>query len=316
MSQDPRALKESIKLYYAEFGRDVAAMIATELVDKGGFELLLPKLGLIDPLDNSARYHALHSFLKTKGPDALLRKISGLGEDFKIQSADTRNITSENDRRLTEMALRDARVKKERAAATNAPSGIEPIRPPQQGALSPHPGGYPTPMSPSFATPAVQPGAAATPIQPSAPANPPQPTPPGAASTPGLPGAAQTPAQASVKVSLQSVLPTPDMPPAQPGAPQQWPVLFSGPLRTGTPPTTGTFNNTPAWDSSKPYDPNGTWPEVERRSGIERRVKVDRRSDVELIFKNRRFGKDRRSKIERRKNWPNKGYIKPDGSKP
>lgn len=322
MSQDPGALKESIRLYYGEFGRDVAALIATELVEKGGFELLLPKLGLIDPLDNSARYHALHNFLKTKGPDALLRKISGLGEDFKIQSADTRDVTQENDRRLTEMALRDARVKRERAAASNVPAGIDPIRPPQKGALSAHPGSYPTPMNPVFANPAVQPGAANTPMQPGAANTPAQPgsvaTPmqPGGAATPAFPGAAQTPAQASVKVALQSVLPTPGMAPAAPGAPQQWPVLYSGPLRPGTPPTTGTFTNTPAWDSAKPYDPNGTWPEVERRNGIERRVSPDRRGDVELIFKNRRFGKDRRSKLERRKNWPTKGYIKPDGSKP
>jgi hypothetical protein len=314
MSQDPGALKESIRLYYAEFGRDVAALVATELVDKGGFELLLPKLGLIDPLDNSARYHALHAFLKTKGPDALLRKISGLGEDFKIQSADTRSVTSENDRRLTDMALRDARVKKERAAATGAPSGIDPILPPQRGALEPkYPGGYPTPMNPISATPAVQPGAASTPIQPAAANTPIQ---PGATATPMQPGAAQTPAQASVKVALQTVLPTPGIAPTAPGMPQQWPVLFSGPLRTGTPPLTGTFTNTPAWDSSKPYDPNGTWPEVERRNGIERRIAADRRGDVELIFKNRRFGKDRRSKIERRKGWPTKGFIKPDGSKP
>jgi SAM-dependent methyltransferase len=237
MSQDPGALKESIRLYYAEFGRDVAALVATELVDKGGFELLLPKLGLIDPLDNSARYHALHAFLKTKGPDALLRKISGLGEDFKIQSADTRSVTSENDRRLTDMALRDARVKKERAAATGAPSGIDPILPPQRGALEPkYPGGYPTPMNPISATPAVQPGAASTPIQPAAANTPIQ---PGATATPMQPGAAQTPAQASVKVALQTVLPTPGIAPTAPGMPQQWPVLFSGPLRTGTPPLTG-----------------------------------------------------------------------------
>lgn len=46
-----------------------------------------------------------------------------------------------------------------------------------------------------------------------------------------------------------------------------------------------------------------TWPEVERRSGKERRKKPDRRNDVELIFKNKRFGGERRKGKDRRKNW-------------
>lgn len=47
-----------------------------------------------------------------------------------------------------------------------------------------------------------------------------------------------------------------------------------------------------------------TWPYVDRRSGKDRRTKQDRRSQVDVIFKNKRYGGERRSGIERRKNWP------------
>ena len=45
------------------------------------------------------------------------------------------------------------------------------------------------------------------------------------------------------------------------------------------------------------------WPEGERRNGKERRQAKDRRSEVEMVFKNKRFGGERRSGKERRKNW-------------
>lgn len=52
-----------------------------------------------------------------------------------------------------------------------------------------------------------------------------------------------------------------------------------------------------------PAQPEKSWPEIDRRSGKERRVNKDRRQDVELIFKNKRFGGDRRSGKDRRQNW-------------
>ncbi|MBI1290852.1 hypothetical protein GC173_06355 [bacterium] len=103
------------------------------------------------------------------------------------------------------------------------------------------------------------------------------------ATTPSAPAVAQTP---------------------QPDAP----AFPSGPLKPGIPPEPGTFDaKTPSWDPSKPHDPAGKWPEVERRSGRERR-KGPRRNEVEITYRNRRFGKDRRAETERRRNWPRGGH--------
>ncbi len=53
--------------------------------------------------------------------------------------------------------------------------------------------------------------------------------------------------------------------------------------------------------------PDGTWDgKTERRSSKERRANRDRRNEVDVIFKNRRYGGDRRSGNERRKDWPPK----------
>jgi len=78
MSDQLNALKTSIETYYAEFGRDISRVISAELVEKGGFEVLLPKLGLADPIDVSARYAVLLDYLRTKGTGLFLSKVSGL----------------------------------------------------------------------------------------------------------------------------------------------------------------------------------------------------------------------------------------------
>ncbi len=62
------------------------------------------------------------------------------------------------------------------------------------------------------------------------------------------------------------------------------------------------------WHEEKSWDPSGSFPEVERRSGKERRRFPDRRKAVDIVFKNRRFGKGRRNGEERRKDWPEGGY--------
>ncbi len=65
-------------------------------------------------------------------------------------------------------------------------------------------------------------------------------------------------------------------------------------------------------DSSSGLLPDGSWDgKTERRSGKERRARGDRRSDVDVVFKNRRYGGDRRSGAERRKNWPPKEWPLP-----
>jgi len=103
---------------------------------------------------------------------------------------------------------------------------------------------------------------------------------------------------------------TPALPTSLPAAEQTptGPPFPFGPLKPGIPPAPGTFDSrTPSWDPKKPYDPNGEWPAVERRSGRERR-KGPRRRDVQITYRNRRFGKDRRTSEERRKNWPRGGH--------
>lgn len=82
------------------------------------------------------------------------------------------------------------------------------------------------------------------------------------------------------------------------------------PLKPGIPPKPGTFDDsTPAFDPNKPNNPAGEWPAVERRSGRERRRTPDPRGQIDVVYRNRRFGKDRRSGKERRKNWPKGGFI-------
>lgn len=279
MSDQVHALKASIETYYAEFGRDIARVISTELVDKGGFEVLLPKLGLNDPIEVSARYLALLEYLRTKGTGLFLSKVSGLDKDFRIAAANTMAIQSDNDRRLREMAIREAKRREQaklqkdyRVPTTLVPGKPLPPQEPQ----------------------AVQVGKTAT-VKVSLPEH--------------LSGDEIRMAQ----TGLKSNAPSP-APPAQPAG-VAWPVHFKGPLVPGPSPEPGSVNpRSPAWDPGKPYDPAGEWPAVERRSGIERRSGTDRRGSVEMIFKNKRYGKDRRVSGERRKNWPQKGFKRPDGT--
>lgn len=103
---------------------------------------------------------------------------------------------------------------------------------------------------------------------------------------------------------------TPTEPPASPAIPakaaaaQAQPPAQPSPAKVEAPQPTA---KPAAIEEAKPATPSAqpekTWPEVERRSGKERRVHEDRRKDVELIFKNKRFGRDRRSGKDRRQNW-------------
>ena len=279
MSDQLNTLKTSIETYYAEFGRDISRVISAELVDKGGFEVLLPKLGLSDPIDVSARYAVLLEYLRTKGTGLFLSKVSGLEKDFRITAANTMAIQSDNDRRLREIAVREAKRREQAKLQKDyrVPTTLVPGQP--------HPA--PEPQG-------VQVGKTAS-VKVSLPEH--------------LSGdeikMAQVPRAAAPTAVTE--------PPSPPGV--KWPVLFSGPLQPGpSPDGSATAARGPAWDPSKPYDPEGTWPAVERRNGIERRSGADRRGSVEMIFKNKRYGKDRRTSGERRKNWPVKGFKRPDGS--
>jgi len=58
----------------------------------------------------------------------------------------------------------------------------------------------------------------------------------------------------------------------------------------------------PAIKSKPSREAEKTRPEMERRKGKERRVHKTRRKDVDVIFKNKRYGGERRKSKDRRKN--------------
>jgi hypothetical protein len=58
----------------------------------------------------------------------------------------------------------------------------------------------------------------------------------------------------------------------------------------------------PALKSKPSREGEKTRPEVEHRSGKDRRVHKSRRKDVDVIFKNKRYGGERRKGKDRRKN--------------
>ncbi|MBN1902307.1 hypothetical protein JW926_13360 [Candidatus Sumerlaeota bacterium] len=87
--------------------------------------------------------------------------------------------------------------------------------------------------------------------------------------------------------------PAQEKPPVMPQKPIASPIV--------TPAIPLTASSFPKQPATFPQDKKGNT--GERRSGKERRHKPDRRADVELIFKNKRFGGERRSGEDRRKNW-------------
>ncbi|MCX7000021.1 MAG: hypothetical protein NT106_06980 [Candidatus Sumerlaeota bacterium] len=66
----------------------------------------------------------------------------------------------------------------------------------------------------------------------------------------------------------------------------------------------------PAIESKPSREAEKKWPEVERRSGKDRRARKERRKDMDVVFKNKRFGGERRSVKDRRKNWKSTKLLK------
>jgi hypothetical protein len=80
---------------------------------------------------------------------------------------------------------------------------------------------------------------------------------------------------------------------------------FTRPSQTVLSPTKG-YPGSPldstAIKSKPSREAKKTWTGVERRKGKERRVHKSRRKDVDVIFKNKRYGGERRKGKDRRKN--------------
>ncbi len=271
-------LKARIREYFADLGPDVADLLAVHLVDRGGFPPLFARLGVGDPGPQleTERYKTLHAAIKQRGPRKFMEEMGGLSADFQLQNTTDHSLRAQRMKILEDQLRAKARHSTEQVA--RVPFG------PRKPAPEP--------------SPKIQPESSV------------------AVASPLTTGGGNTPTS-----PINTVSPTPQQGPsatpanATPLPPTRRSQLPKGPLQPGPAPAPEHANG-PAWDPNKPYHPKGTWPEVERRSGVERRQGADRRKNVDLVYRNRRFGKDRRSPTERRRNWPKGGFRKLEDDSP
>jgi hypothetical protein len=269
-------LRTAVLRYFAEFPVEVGEAIYNKLLTAAGLPGLLKELHLPADGDASEQYARLIRFLRQNG----LRQL----ENLVGRALDGRQIRSAG-----EDSGHDRTMNLEAEHTQIAPVGPDvkkysvPSLPMIEAALAP----------PSKAKPANAAESSAPPKPKVIPA-----TIPGLEPIKGPIGSLSSGIISTHGVASQ-------LTPAQPEAPS----FPRGPLKPGIPPDPGTFERgNPSWDPDKPHDPNGKWPEVERRSGRERR-RVERRKELDIVYKNRRYGKDRRVGEERRKNWPKDGHI-------
>ena len=153
----------------------------------------------------------------------------------------------------------------------------------------------PQAQPPSAPTPAPPLAASAAPPNatiPSSPKSPSAPQSPIPLRTSSLPKPSPVPASSSAPGPSVSFKPSPAIQPIAINPPKS---------ASQSPPAPASVK--PADPTAKPPSPEKTLTEVERRSGKERRHNTDRRGDLEVVFRNRRFGGERRKGKDRRKNW-------------
>ncbi|MDX2177747.1 MAG: hypothetical protein SF028_14895 [Candidatus Sumerlaeia bacterium] len=78
-------LRHSIRLYFSEFGPDLAEALAAELVDRGGFSKLFAKIGEPLPPGNEERYQRLAEIIRQRGAARLMAL---LGASTRAPAAD------------------------------------------------------------------------------------------------------------------------------------------------------------------------------------------------------------------------------------
>jgi len=258
----------------------------------------------------------LARWIQRNGEDALLQafQVRGSVGGFTVKPVASSD-TQKHDQRALELMIKRIREK-----SSSDKAATQPLAQGAQGAGLAN--GYAA--GPSSAGAAVQPAPPSPPVSPLAPPSPPRHIP---SPTPPI-----TPPERPLKSKTTSLPPAaPSPPPAPPSPPVRHSSASSSPaalppelekIPLHNPPPhrilpTGEYQGPPGYPFPWPPDlcpgpitppphipPHElTWPHVERRKGSERRMARDRRNQVDLIFKNKRFGGDRR-KGERRRGGP------------
>lgn len=339
-----RDVRQSIHRYFAEFGHDICEAIYQELGKPGGLPKLLRKLSIpystadsneqYQMLLNHFRHHGTLDFeqlvglksldfrLEMKAPtpvgesrfDILKRTIgtgtgTGTGSGEASDKAETRPLplrSSDQTQMLPKRSPSDTQVDetvqgKQRIPLSHPLNALpEELR--SKGSTTKVPKAVAPPVSqatppPTYNSRVSVPGVPLKDVLSAEPKDPAE------ESTQRLVPATQAKPQATAPTTLRPV-PSPKSAPP-PAAREAAPASPADPKASSP----GSGADLP-YDPSKPHDPNGTWPEVERRSGRERRQKPDRRQAIDIVYKNKRYGKDRRQGGERRKNWPRGGFTK------
>lgn len=262
-------LRAAIQHYFKEFDFAVADAVFEELQKPGGLPRLLKKLGLPAEADSSANYAILIQYFRRKGTKDFLQLVGVEKLDFRIQPTSGQIKTN------------DGTNDRQRALSGDRnPTNVVPLMLRGESAR---------PRDEQTATRTGTAGSASAPPPPI------------------------TPLKTPTPIHQQRAQITPPLGSPKPPSPYDKTDengFPKGPLIAAPPPVPGSFDaNTLPYDPSKPHDPTGVWPQVERRSGRERRRQADRRQALEVVYKNRRFGKDRRKgPKERRRNWPPEGF--------
>jgi hypothetical protein len=284
MSYDEIQLK--VLRYFREFGQEVGEVIFTELCRPEGLPGLLQRMGVDPEGDSANQYKMLLQFLRYHGGEMIFKFIPPSGGVAKKTNQNNpimndQNLSSSAQDSVGPVSIHGVRpVTNDELSLSKV---IEDIHNPEESVnkmeLPPVIDQFPVKKKKISEAPIPH-------LQRKAEAN-------------------QKPLQ------VKEVIKKEDSSSGQP-EPEKTEKAFvfpSGPLKPGPSPTTAEGQEDwLSWDGNKPYDPKGTWPEVERRSGRERRKSLDRRNSVEIIYKNKRFGRDRRSDEEPRKNWPKDGH--------
>lgn len=270
-------LREAIRRYFRELKQAEADLVADELIRRGSMGELLVAVGLPDPGYSDDQYASLLNYIRREGFAAFVFKIqSGVTPPRRLRESSGENIAS-GENKSTVSPLEDVVLLKGRPA-TDAPGS------PRGGSAR----------------------------KPSVPADIPDTSGTGTghgirrvrASLPEI----KTPNKEQKSTHKKGDTGTGEK--GDTGEKKLHGFGFSGKALTPTGASRDQVaklqldsaeSDSPANDAGAKKAADGEWDGVERRSGKERRVKPDRRDNVEVIFKNKRYGRDRRSGKDRRK---------------
>lgn len=292
VSENSKVLREGLRRYFAAFGDDVAEVIFHSMSRYGGLDSVLARLGIEDPGNSDDQYTAVYNFLRHQGKPLFMEKMGGLSKNYQIVPEAIPLEVLKSRQRGNEVLLKAEREARSKKDGTDRPKQEDTEGNPREGIRVYLPSRDDETQNLQRDDDPINPRKTASVAVPS-------------------PAPVPAPQEPAIAAKVSQMVETPAMtakaPATIPG------TRISVPLKPGAPPEPGTYDErTPAWDPSRSHDPKGAWPAAERRNGIERRQKPDERMEVELIFKNRRFGKDRRQGKERRRNWPRTGFVRPE----